>query len=164
VADRVRFVPFVPEDEMFRLVASADVSVIPTEPNSVGNEFGLPNKFFESMMAGLPLVASATPAVKPILERVKAGLLYPAEMPQDPLVLPPPLAFTFRGERYAGRLETILPPSGAPAKGPGARRARVEALLAEEAAVFERLVADAPEQWWAVFFPIWPDLALESRR
>jgi hypothetical protein len=29
--------------------------------------------------------------------------------------------------------------------------------------VFERLVADAPEQWWAVFFPIWPDLAQEPR-
>jgi len=40
----------------------------------------------------------------------------------------------------------------------------VEALLAEEAAVFERLVADAPEQWWTVFFPIWPDLAPEPRR
>jgi len=23
--------------------------------------------------------------------------------------------------------------------------------------VFERMVADAPEQWWTVFFPIWPD-------
>ena len=68
-----------------------------------------------------------------------------------------------RGERYAGRLETILPPSGAHAAGPGARRARVEALLAEEAAAFERLVADAPEQWWAVFFPIWPDLAPDPR-
>jgi KDO2-lipid IV(A) lauroyltransferase len=68
-----------------------------------------------------------------------------------------------RGERYAGRLETILPPSGAHAAGPGARRARVEALLAEEAAAFERLVADAPEQWWTVFFPIWPDLAPEPR-
>ena len=67
------------------------------------------------------------------------------------------------GERFAGRLETILPPSGAHAAGPGARRARVEALLAEEAAAFERLVADAPEQWWAVFFPIWPDLAPEPR-
>ena len=68
-----------------------------------------------------------------------------------------------RGERYTGRLETILPPSGAHAVGPGARRARLEALLAEEAAAFERLVADAPEQWWAVFFPIWPDLAPEPR-
>jgi KDO2-lipid IV(A) lauroyltransferase len=66
-----------------------------------------------------------------------------------------------RGERYAGRLETILPPSGAGAVGPGARRARVEALLAQEAAAFERLIADAPEQWWSVFFPIWPDLAPE---
>ena len=26
------------------------------------------------------------------------------------------------------------------------------------AAAFERTVATAPEQWWAVFFPIWPDL------
>jgi hypothetical protein len=25
-------------------------------------------------------------------------------------------------------------------------------------AAFERVVATAPEQWWAVFFPIWPDL------
>jgi hypothetical protein len=29
--------------------------------------------------------------------------------------------------------------------------------------VFERFVADAPEQWWAVFFPIWPDLAVAPR-
>jgi glycosyltransferase involved in cell wall biosynthesis len=87
VAERVQFVPFVAEDEMFRLVASADVGLVPTEPNSEGNTYGLANKFFESMMAGLPLVASATPAVKPILERVKAGLLYAAETPQDPAAL-----------------------------------------------------------------------------
>ncbi len=23
---------------------------------------------------------------------------------------------------------------------------------------FERIIEDAPDQWWAVFFPIWPDL------
>jgi KDO2-lipid IV(A) lauroyltransferase len=68
-----------------------------------------------------------------------------------------------RGERYTGRLETILPPGGDFAAGPGARRARVEALLTEEASAFERLIADAPEQWWAVFFPIWPDLVPEPR-
>ena len=68
------------------------------------------------------------------------------------------------GERFAGRLETIPAPDAARAAGPGARRARVEAILASEAAVFERLVADAPEQWWTVFFPIWPDLAPALRR
>ena len=83
VGTRVRFVPMVPEDEMLRLVASADVGLVPTEPNSVGNTYGLANKFFESMMVGLPMVAAATPAVEPVLQRVKAGLLYPADAPQD---------------------------------------------------------------------------------
>ncbi|HZL15109.1 MAG TPA: lysophospholipid acyltransferase family protein [Verrucomicrobiae bacterium] len=69
-----------------------------------------------------------------------------------------------RGERFAGRLETIPAPDAARVAGPGARRARVEAILASEAAVFERMVADAPEQWWTVFFPIWPDLAPALRR
>jgi hypothetical protein len=27
---------------------------------------------------------------------------------------------------------------------------------------FERIVEAAPEQWWAVFFPIWPDLEVAA--
>ena len=40
----------------------------------------------------------------------------------------------------------------------GTRRERVTAYLAAEARAFERFVAAAPEQWLAVFHPIWPDL------
>ena len=67
-----------------------------------------------------------------------------------------------RGERFAGRLETIQAPDVATSRAgpvPGARASR--RCCTQEVAVFERLVADAPEQWWAVFFPIWPDLAPE---
>ena len=39
----------------------------------------------------------------------------------------------------------------------GTRRERVEACLRAEARTFEELIADAPEQWWSVFFPIWAD-------
>jgi KDO2-lipid IV(A) lauroyltransferase len=54
--------------------------------------------------------------------------------------------------RYRGRLEAVpVPPSGT-------RRERVTAAMTGLAAAFERAVAIAPEQWWAVFFPIWPDL------
>jgi KDO2-lipid IV(A) lauroyltransferase len=54
--------------------------------------------------------------------------------------------------RYRGHLERIdVPPEGS-------RRERVTAALAALAGAFERAVAVAPEQWWAVFFPIWPDL------
>jgi len=87
VAARVRFVPLVPEEEMFRLIASADAAVVPTEPNSVGNEFGIPNKLFESMMVGLPVVASDVPEVAQILRRTGAGETYPAAAPQDPAAL-----------------------------------------------------------------------------
>jgi KDO2-lipid IV(A) lauroyltransferase len=54
--------------------------------------------------------------------------------------------------RYRGRLERI----GVPAEG--SRRDRVSATMTGLAAAFERTLAVAPEQWWAVFFPIWPDL------
>jgi phosphatidylinositol dimannoside acyltransferase len=54
--------------------------------------------------------------------------------------------------RYLGRLEAVTVPAD------GTRRERVTAAMAGLAAAFERAVAIAPEQWWAVFFPIWPDL------
>jgi hypothetical protein len=38
------------------------------------------------------------------------------------------------------------------------------ALTASIAAAFESLLADAPEQWWGAFHPIWPDLALHPDR
>lgn len=54
--------------------------------------------------------------------------------------------------RYRGRLEHVEVPAE------GSRRERVSAAMAGLAAAFERAVEVAPEQWWAVFFPIWPDL------
>ncbi len=54
--------------------------------------------------------------------------------------------------RYRGRLEAIPPAPD------GTRRERVTATMAALAAAFEHAIAFAPDQWWAVFFPIWPDL------
>ena len=44
----------------------------------------------------------------------------------------------------------------------GTRRERVTTTMTRLAAAFEDLIADAPDQWWAVFFPIWPDLEAEA--
>jgi phosphatidylinositol dimannoside acyltransferase len=54
---------------------------------------------------------------------------------------------------YIGRLERVEVPAE------GSRRERATATTESIARAFERVVEDAPEQWWAVFFPIWPDLA-----
>jgi phosphatidylinositol dimannoside acyltransferase len=53
---------------------------------------------------------------------------------------------------YVGRVEPVDVPAE------GTRRDRVTATTDGIARAFERIVEDAPEQWWAVFFPIWPDL------
>jgi KDO2-lipid IV(A) lauroyltransferase len=58
--------------------------------------------------------------------------------------------------RYRGRLERLQE------SGAASRRERVVEILDRSARAFERAIAEAPEQWWAVFFPIWPDLQVEE--
>jgi KDO2-lipid IV(A) lauroyltransferase len=81
----------------------------------------------------------------------------PARLPLGPAVLAletgaPSWAVALRRSgagQYRGRMEQIELPAA------GSRRERLAAFLAAEARAFERLIADAPEQWWTLFFPIW---------
>jgi len=54
--------------------------------------------------------------------------------------------------RVGGRLLPV------PVAAEGSRRERIAATLRAEATAFEELIAMAPDQWSAIFFPIWPDL------
>ena len=56
------------------------------------------------------------------------------------------------GNDYRTRIEQIETPAT------GSRRERLSGFMAAEARAFERAIADAPEQWWTVFFPIWDDI------
>jgi KDO2-lipid IV(A) lauroyltransferase len=59
---------------------------------------------------------------------------------------------------YHARAEAV------PFRAEGTRRERVTAWLEDAARAFERHIAAAPEQWLAVFHPIWPDLEGEPAR
>ena len=54
--------------------------------------------------------------------------------------------------RYLGRVWPLATPEGV------TRRERSRAMAREEARAFEQMIIDAPEQWLALFHPIWPDL------
>lgn len=56
------------------------------------------------------------------------------------------------GGRYAGRLYPIATATE------GNRRRRLTDTTATIAATMERAIAAAPEQWWSLLAPIWPDL------
>jgi lauroyl/myristoyl acyltransferase len=61
------------------------------------------------------------------------------------------------GGRVRGRLLPVE------TEADGALRSRVQATMQHVAERMEEAIADAPEQWWTVFFPIWPDLDPEAR-
>jgi phosphatidylinositol dimannoside acyltransferase len=58
--------------------------------------------------------------------------------------------------RYAGQVIEIEAPSA------GSLRPWVQAFVERQARAYEELIASAPDQWWTVFFPIWPDLGGDS--
>jgi phosphatidylinositol dimannoside acyltransferase len=64
-------------------------------------------------------------------------------------------AVRLKGGRYRGQLVPV------PVPETGSRRERVIALTETVATAFETILADAPEQWWGAFHPIWPDLAVD---
>jgi KDO2-lipid IV(A) lauroyltransferase len=60
--------------------------------------------------------------------------------------------------RYRGSLQPVPVPEGAN------RRERMRAMAREEARLFEGFILEAPEQWLALFHPIWPDLEQAQMR
>jgi KDO2-lipid IV(A) lauroyltransferase len=58
------------------------------------------------------------------------------------------------GNRYAGKLIRVATPQE------GTRRERIAAITQGIVDAFETILADAPEQWWGAFHPIWPDLVV----
>lgn len=56
--------------------------------------------------------------------------------------------------RYLGRMVLVPTPLE------GTKRERVTAINRSITEAFEAILADAPEQWWGAFHPIWPDIAV----
>jgi glycosyltransferase involved in cell wall biosynthesis len=80
-AGRVFVLPAVPPDELVSWTASADVMVMPIQPTTLNHRFTTPQKLFESIAAGVPVVASDLPGMAAVVDEIGAGLLCD---PMDP--------------------------------------------------------------------------------
>jgi glycosyltransferase involved in cell wall biosynthesis len=81
VTARVHRIPPVPLDQVIDFAASADVGVSPAIPNSLNDAYSLPNKLFQYMAAGVPVVASDFPQVREVVEGSGAGWCVDARDP-----------------------------------------------------------------------------------
>jgi glycosyltransferase involved in cell wall biosynthesis len=75
VAGRVRFVPPVRPDELHAWVACADVVAMPIQASTLNHRLTTPNKLFEAMATGVPIVASRLPGMARIVEEIGCGEL-----------------------------------------------------------------------------------------
>jgi glycosyltransferase involved in cell wall biosynthesis len=75
VSERVRITGPVSQAELQTYTADADLGVIPYEPVGLNNLYSTPNKLFELIAAGVPIVCSRLPELERFVEGEQLGLV-----------------------------------------------------------------------------------------
>jgi len=83
LSGRVHFLPPVPPADVIAAASTADVGVSPIPDVGLNYRWSLPNKLFQYMAAGLPVVASNFPQVREIVEGSGAGVVVDTEDPRS---------------------------------------------------------------------------------
>lgn len=81
---RLHLLDAVPPDEVVAWVASADVAALPIQASNRSYELSTPNKLFEAIAAGVPVVASDFPGMREIVAGGPGGSLGELCDPTDP--------------------------------------------------------------------------------
>jgi len=81
VAGHIDFHPPVPFEQVAEKLLRCKIGLIPWQPSLQTTKMVYPNKVFEYMACGLPLVASSLPSLSYIIEKSAAGLLVPPDQP-----------------------------------------------------------------------------------
>lgn len=81
--DKVYFIGPVPQDVLINYITSADIGVIPYQFVGLNNYYTTPNKLFEYMAAGIPVVGSNFPELKRIIDGCGLGATFNPEDPKD---------------------------------------------------------------------------------
>jgi glycogen synthase len=80
---RVAFLPPVQPDRLLDWTASADVMLMAIQPTSINHRFTTPQKLWEAIAAGVPVVATDLPGMAEVVRETGCGVLVEATDPAD---------------------------------------------------------------------------------
>jgi glycosyltransferase involved in cell wall biosynthesis len=82
-AGKVKFVPKLSWEEMMRYTKAADAGVSLDKNNNMNYRFSLPNKLFDYISAGIPVIAGDLPEVTRIITENTCGIIIPEINPGE---------------------------------------------------------------------------------
>ncbi|MCX6303229.1 MAG: glycosyltransferase [Bacteroidia bacterium] len=81
--ERIKFIPKVPWEELMRYTRSADAGMSLEKDTNLNYKFSLPNKLFDYISAGIPVITGSLPEIRKVVEENDCGIIIPDIMPRE---------------------------------------------------------------------------------
>ena len=83
ISGRVLFRPKMPYEEMMQYTLCADLGVTLDKDTNLNYRFSLPNKIFDYMKAGIPVLSSNLPELRNIIDEYQIGTIVHSHNPEE---------------------------------------------------------------------------------
>jgi len=83
LSDKIRFFPALPWDDLMKITKSADAGLCLEKDTNINYRFSLPNKLFDYISAGIPVITGSLPEITKIVESYNCGIRIPEITPDE---------------------------------------------------------------------------------
>ena len=83
LSSRVKFLPKMEWEELMRVTKSADAGLSLDKDTNINYRYSLPNKLFDYISAGIPVIAGELPEVGKIIRENNCGIILPEVSPEE---------------------------------------------------------------------------------